>query len=523
MPNIINNVRAEVSSYAVGLTKLYSKILAIDSPVVDKAIASLSTATKIQEEQISGLNATQIEIDAFVLTVQVTDNRVASCIRELTKMYEAVYNYSHGGSTDIATDSLAEWLYKNWGDRFTYGYALYNSEDLENMSQEEFDKYVEQLLALDYNSLSVEDKTRVQAVLDYLSGVDVDGNMSDSDKSKIRQYVALYEKLKEHENEKEEINKFFDNSVKGGFSENDIFNIKYFAYTSSDPSHTIFFSYIGKCRVSDFNSTNNDGSRGSWYSFVDHSLHLNKDSYGGFDKDPRGAYNTVFHEIGHNIDDLMVDGYDYHENSNGTAYVNTFTWDKLQEGNFFDTLRGDVENNIRNSVNQYSNSELLKIDNDGKEKLVSALLDRRNATWLNPRLKNAYEKIYASYTGKINVLGGYFGVVTEMGIYDAKNGQLDGASNEMISDIYGGVTNNSVVGSYAHEGGQPFKNESSYWYTTDGKPTRYQNLEFFAEYFAMEMTRDSDAENARHYLPQSYKVMDEAMMQKALDLKNNLR
>ena len=52
MPNIINNVRAEVSSYATALTKLYSKILAIDSPVVDKAIASLSTATKIQEEQI---------------------------------------------------------------------------------------------------------------------------------------------------------------------------------------------------------------------------------------------------------------------------------------------------------------------------------------------------------------------------------------------------------------------------------------------------------------------------------------
>ena len=134
MPNIISNVRAEVSSYAAGLTKLYSKILAIDSPVVDKAIASLSTATKIQEEQISGLNETQIEIDAFVLTVQVTDNRVASCIRELTKMYEAVYNYSHGGSTDIATVSLAEWLYKNWGDRFTYGYVLYHGEDLESMS-----------------------------------------------------------------------------------------------------------------------------------------------------------------------------------------------------------------------------------------------------------------------------------------------------------------------------------------------------------------------------------------------------
>ncbi len=214
MPNIINNVRAEVSSYATALTKLYSKILAIDSPVVDKAIASLSTATKIQEEQISGLNATQRQIDAFVLTVQVTDNRVVSCIRELTKMYEAVYNYSHGVSTDIATDSLAEWLYKNWGDRFTYGYALYNSEDLENMSQEEFDKYVEQLLALDYNSLSVEDKTRVQAVSDYLSGVSINGNMSETDKKKVSQYNSLHEKV--YTDECEKLSQLFSTALKSG-------------------------------------------------------------------------------------------------------------------------------------------------------------------------------------------------------------------------------------------------------------------------------------------------------------------
>ena len=135
MSNIIDNVRAEVSGYALALTGLYSKFLAINSSVVDNVISSLSTATKIQEEQISGLNATQRQIDAFVLTVQVTDNRVASCIRELTKMYEAVYNYSHDVSTDIATDSLAEWLYKNWG-------AMYDGDDLGNIPQEELEKYV---------------------------------------------------------------------------------------------------------------------------------------------------------------------------------------------------------------------------------------------------------------------------------------------------------------------------------------------------------------------------------------------
>lgn len=213
MFNIIDNVRAEVSSYALALTGLYSKFLAINSSVVDNVISSLSTATKVQETQISGLNATQRKIDAFVLTVQVTDNRVASCIRELTKMYEAVYNYSHGVSTDIATDSLAEWLYKNCGDRFTYGYILYNGEDLEDMSQEEFDKYVEQLLALDYDSLSVEDKTRVQAVLDYLLSVNINENMLDSDQKKVSQYITLYKRLTDHKKEKEEINKFFTNSV----------------------------------------------------------------------------------------------------------------------------------------------------------------------------------------------------------------------------------------------------------------------------------------------------------------------
>ena len=187
MSNIIDNVRAEVSGYALALTGLYSKFLAINSSVVDNVISSLSTATKIQEEQISGLNATQRQIEAFVLIAQVTDNRVASCIRELTKMYEAVYNYSHDGSTDIATDSLAEWLYKNWGDRFTYGYVLYNGDDLENMSQEEFDKYVERLLALDYNSLSVEDETRIRGLENFL--------ISNKTNSYINEVVYFHELL----------------------------------------------------------------------------------------------------------------------------------------------------------------------------------------------------------------------------------------------------------------------------------------------------------------------------------------
>lgn len=331
------------------------------------------------------------------------------------------------------------------------------------------------LTNIDPSQLSSDEKIIIQDILDCLSNIDISANMTNIDKEKVKQYVALYEQL--HVTEKNEINKFFDNSVQGGFSENDTFNIKYLAYTSDDPSHTVFFRYIGQCYVSDFNSTNSDGSMGSWYSFIDHSIHLNKNIDGGFEKNPRGAYNTVFHEIGHNIDDLMVDGYDYHKDSNGMSYVNTFTWDELQEGKFFYTIRSDVESNIRNFVNQYSDSRLLKIDEKGKDKIVSALMDRRNATWLNPRLKVAYEEIYASYTGKINALGGYFGVVTEMGVIDTKYGQLDGASNEMISDIYGGVTNNSVGGnsinSYGHDGGHPFKNESSYWYYTDGTPTEY--------------------------------------------------
>ncbi len=516
MPNIINNVRAEVSSYAAGLTKLYSKILAIDSPVVDKAIASLSTATKIQEEQISGLNATQRQIDAFVLTVQVTDNRVASCIRELTKMYKSVYNYSHDVSTDIATDSLAEWLYKNWGDRFTYGYALYNSEDLENMSQEEFDKYVEQLLALDYDSLSVEDETRIQAVLDYLSGVSINGNMSETDKKKVSQYNSIYEKL--NPEEKIAMDTFFDNSSKNGIIKEDVSYIKYIAYKSEGAYHDIFFSYVSKMCVFSWNGVHKGKEYSSAYygSFTDPDtntdygmicIDLNGDISGSNNADginnTDGAYTTIFHEIGHGIDDYLNNGFD-EDSSAKRGDRRFFTRDKLG-GELYNAMYSDLRNIVTRVVNSGNESlGFAKLNDKSKSQVIDALLDgRKKWTTLNPYEKTVYNAIKAAIEGNA--------------IF----------RNPGVSDIVGGLTNNTIAGhggdnfsftasGYGHlrydwkdTNDNGWKDKKSYYWYEGNEATYNQLSEFFAEYTSYIMTGQySKVEDFRKVFPNACEMLD---------------
>ena len=506
MPNIIGNVRAEVSSYATALTKLYSKILAIDSPVVDKAIASLSTATKIQEEQISGLNATQRQIDAFVLTVQVTDNRVASCIRELTKMYEAVYNYSHGVSTDIATDSLAEWLYKNWGDRFTYGYALYNSEDLENMSQEEFDKYVEQLLALDYNSLSVEDKTRVQAVSDYLSGVSINGNMSETDKKKVSQYNSLHEKI--YTDECEKLSQLFSNAPSE--FKDDVTYIKYVAYTSKGECRDIFFRFADQIQISEYYATHNN-EPGNYFSSTDMSMHLNMKSI----RDRNNAYGTFFHEAGHNIDMLM--GMD--ETGNKEWYSSKV----LANGSFHDLVYSDVEKVVTGLVNDYSNNEK-NLSEEEKEIITDVLMGRKLDTELKQSKSDfAYRKVLEDITGA------WKGKYSRQYQTGKETGILEKANAGMLSEVMNGMTNNSLmVDEYNYSkfwgidhgtSGHPINWQDpnpnagyvpqNYYYNADGSYTGSAETEYMAEYMRINMTqRTSEKNYVYNYLSNSWDAME---------------
>lgn len=333
-----------------------------------------------------------------------------------------------------------------------------------------------------------EERKKIEEEMNSKSDVSIvpDRELTDEEKAKIREYNDLYEKL--HGDEKEKIDKFFENA--NGFSEEDIENIKYIAYRSKGNAHDVFFKYIDQIKA-DFSKSGKDAS---CYSVNDKMIHFNKDSYGK--NCPKGSYNTVFHEIGHNIDDLVVSD----EGCSNGDFRN-ITSQKINGRRLYDVIREDVSDNIKRNVDEFNDKEWVKIDDKGKQKIVDALLDRRNAVKLNPRLKMAYQEIYQEYTGKISL--GYFDAELGTAI-DTNTGLLDGDSNNMVSDIYGGATNNSIVGEWQHS-------DKGYWYDKNGNHTEKLATEFMAEYFANEMTENPGKENARNYLPKSHEYMDELM------------
>lgn len=381
-----------------------------------------------------------------------------------------------------------------------YGVVQENKAWIRAIKIEINSEEIKRLMDLDVNKLTDEDKRRIQVILKHLSKeINIDKNMSDDTKEKIRQFNILYEKL--HEDEMHNINIFFDNSAKDGLSNQDIECIKFLAYTSQGDVHKLFFDNISKCRV---NSWNYNGEI-SHYNPIDHpkwaldevsGVYLNIEGNDGLN-DKEGAFTTFFHEIGHNIDDVMFDG-DFEFDSNGvkvngatTTYVIQLNFKK----NFYSALYDDTKDyftKCTDNVNEILGA--FKLNEESKKQVVDALLDgRKKWTTLNP-----YEKK----------------------IYDIVQGSIElTVKNTSIADLIGGVTNNTVSGmsgsweSIVATGGAGhgrnnwgFRND--YWY--DGnKETDKQGAEFFAEYMSYKMTgQENKIKEMKNIFPTACDMME---------------
>ena len=81
------------------------------------------------------------------------------------------------------------------------------------------------------------------------------------------------------------------------------------------------------------------------------------------------------------------------------------------------------------------------------------------------------------------------------------NIDLAGQENEAASDVYGGVTNNALLGTYGHR-------DKNYWYIL-GISTNSQTSELWAEFFAAQMTQDEVAlESIKKHFPNAYDAME---------------
>lgn len=320
-----------------------------------------------------------------------------------------------------------------------------------------------------------EERKKIEEEMNSKSDVSIvpDRELTDEEKAKIREYNDLYEKL--HGDEKEKIDKFFENS--NGFSEEDIENIKYIAYRSKGNAHDVFFKYIDQIKA-EYSITDEGGA---YYTSDENMVYIHQN----LKNNEMGSYNTFFHEVGHNIDNLALNGAD------GNFYTT-----EMNNGSLYNTIREDIKEDVKGYIEKYNNDTWIKIDDKGKEKILNALIDGGSGN-LNPRLRVAYDDIRNNIKDSLN-----------------------GASNAEISDAFGGVTENRLKSGWGHTTSftdllnnyfNEDTDELTYWTKKDGTPTGKQNKDIFAAYFANEMTGDADAEKAREYLQRTYSALDDAM------------
>lgn len=96
------------------------------------------------------------------------------------------------------------------------------------------------------------------------------------------------------------------------------------------------------------------------------------------------------------------------------------------------------------------------------------------------------------------------------GLANAVIPDLQGAANESFSDIYGGVTDNRIVGTYGHHIDD--NDGSTYWLYPDNIVERYTNSESFAHYYGRNMVpepeRTAGLDSIHNNLPRTETMLD---------------
>lgn len=270
----------------------------------------------------------------------------------------------------------------------------------------------------------------------------------------IRQYEL------EHSETAEKIDKLLEH-----LDETDIREIKYLAYTAPEPFRTIYLNTLDRYSTGDL-SGHIDGMY-----LLDH-INVNMAEEAG---NPRGPYTTFFHESGHAIDNkfrfFRINESWSHRNEAGQSLM--------------DVIREDVRADVTATVEMYTT------DPDMQKHLVEYIMghDKGAFSSLTPDEQDLMTNSIRPYYSRI----------------------LAGEVNEAASDVYGGITNNIIIGSYGHTQGP-------YWYIL-GQPTYFQPMELWAEYFSYGMTNNQAAmQSLRERFPEAIQFLDEIAASMAEEL-----
>jgi len=249
----------------------------------------------------------------------------------------------------------------------------------------------------------------------------------------------------------------------------DIIGIKFIVYSAQEPYRGLWIKYLDQYNIVD---TKNSGVFVSGDNTLTFDVTADRN-------DKRGSYYTFFHECGHAIDyfsggkNYFTDSFKDKNGNNLTSYI----YQDVE--NNFNVCIGDLFQND-SSFSNWSKSE----QEAARQTVINNLLNDRiiglgdsNAQTLQDLLIDKYEIL------------------------------LKDAVNNCPSDIYGGATNNIIVGDYGHK--DIDANGTTYWFKADGSLRRDPNKECFAEWYSHKILQnDSNLTSIETYLPESEQFMN---------------
>ncbi len=272
----------------------------------------------------------------------------------------------------------------------------------------------------------------------------------------------------------------------------DFINIKFITYTAPEPERSVVIEYAAIINVDTFD----ENATQHWAPYQvdslgnpDPKLHLDLDGYSGRDKgmkDEFGPYRSVFHEIGHAIDDLSVpeqSPYKMMFNKANLSYQPDANGNSLQ-----DYTRRDVEFSFKCSISTacYETRNYTMSLEDRQEILDYIMSPNNGSITLNSTQQAVYDHLLAYYDHK-DPSTGTFIQGTHYSRYDyptVKNAYTGKTypATEVYLDVCQGYLDNKL-------GPMGFNHTTAnYWYDTSGNETYYQSLEFFAETLSQRMT-----------------------------------
>ena len=231
----------------------------------------------------------------------------------------------------------------------------------------------------------------------------------------------------------------------------------------------------------DYKCSTKENHATSYYSDQDNTVHI------GRDVAPNNFINVFFHESAHAI----------HLNLNGNddSYASSR---QLAGQKIYDALTADVRNSITDRLSDMSSED--------DEAYTAAQMQIIAGSFINGEAEPLFE---STEYDKDTLITACMDVKT---LLESEMSLIPNSNASMVSDIYGGVTNNKIIGNMGH----PVKKLSPdgtafyYWYDEDGNPTGNQVNEAWAEYFSAIITGDEyNIQNNEFYFPTAAEELDE--------------